>query len=143
MPHDLDRMSPMPPPDLSVVIPAYNEASVIEETLRSLSAHLAASGLDYEIVYDTTPAVEAFSTGRAAILTKCTIKAIAMPKAMGTQVSKRPAPASAAIHARNFSMKAGHAPYPDGAKPPACAGCDRDRPLEIVRFDRHHRSLSH
>jgi hypothetical protein len=43
-----------------------------------------------------------------------------VPKATGTHGNSRPAPASARIHARSFSMKDDHAPKPDGAKPPAC-----------------------
>jgi glycosyltransferase involved in cell wall biosynthesis len=43
-------MSPLPLPDLSVVIPAYNEAERITPTLRRTSAWLEAQGLSYEIL---------------------------------------------------------------------------------------------
>jgi dolichol-phosphate mannosyltransferase len=36
--------------NLSVVIPAHNEAEVVESTLRGLIEHLAPEGIDYEIV---------------------------------------------------------------------------------------------
>ena len=36
--------------NLSVVIPAHNEAEVVEPTLRGLIAHLGPEGIDYEIV---------------------------------------------------------------------------------------------
>ena len=42
-----------------------------------------------------------------------------MPNATGTQGSNRPAPASAAIHVRNFPIKDDQASKPDGAMPPA------------------------
>jgi len=44
-----------------------------------------------------------------------------VPNAIGTQGSKRPAPASARIHSRSLSTNADHAPKPDGAMPPARA----------------------
>src|SRR6187399_1364547 len=44
-----------------------------------------------------------------------------VPKATGTQGSRRPAPASARIQTRNLSMSDGHAAKPDGTRPPACA----------------------
>lgn len=37
-------------PDLSIVVPAYNEVRRIAGTLASLQAHLRARGLDYEII---------------------------------------------------------------------------------------------
>jgi dolichyl-phosphate beta-glucosyltransferase len=40
----------MPRPELSIVIPAFNEAEVIPTTLRELSEHLSASSESYEII---------------------------------------------------------------------------------------------
>jgi len=37
-------------PELSIIIPAYNEASVIGETLAEVSEYLEGRGLDYEII---------------------------------------------------------------------------------------------
>ena len=36
--------------DLSLVVPAYNEAGRIRQTLESMRSHLAARGLSYEII---------------------------------------------------------------------------------------------
>src|SRR5213596_3445081 len=36
--------------DLSVVVPAYNEAGRIRRTLEAMRSHLAARGLDYEVI---------------------------------------------------------------------------------------------
>jgi glycosyltransferase involved in cell wall biosynthesis len=38
------------PPDLSLILPAYNEAARIGETLDSIVAHLAARGLSFELL---------------------------------------------------------------------------------------------
>ena len=43
------------------------------------------------------------------------------PKAMGTQGSKRPAPASAATHSRSFAASDGQVLKPDGAMRPAAS----------------------
>jgi hypothetical protein len=42
-----------------------------------------------------------------------------VPNAIGTQGSKRPAPASARTHRRKVSMSGGQIAGRDGAKPPA------------------------
>lgn len=60
--------------DLSIVIPAYNEAQRIEPTLRSIDTYLAASRLSYEIVVvddgssdDTVAVVEGLSSALPAL----------------------------------------------------------------------------
>jgi dolichyl-phosphate beta-glucosyltransferase len=37
-------------PDLSLVVPAYNEAGRIRQTLEAMRSHLTARGLDYEVI---------------------------------------------------------------------------------------------
>jgi glycosyltransferase involved in cell wall biosynthesis len=56
-------MEPVPPPELSVVIPVYNEAGIVESAGLELAAGLDARGVDYEIIFaengsrDATPEI--------------------------------------------------------------------------------------
>jgi len=52
-------------PELSIVIPAYNEASVIGETLAEVSEYLEGRGLDYEIILVSDGSTD--NTGKIAI----------------------------------------------------------------------------
>jgi len=52
-------------PELSIVIPAYNEAAVIGETLAEVSEYLEGRGLDYEIILVSDGSTD--NTGKIAI----------------------------------------------------------------------------
>ena len=46
----VDVRAPSPPPELSVIVPSFNQAGTIQENLREIVRRLEAQGLDFEMV---------------------------------------------------------------------------------------------
>ena len=81
----LPTQAPAAPPDLSVVIPAFNEEACIAETLRRVSAEVARLGLRGEIIVVDDGSRDATIARARAAETTCPVRVLRLSRNFGKE----------------------------------------------------------